>query len=174
MPTVTDTGFVPMRVSKVTALGLHSGDHVSFYVVLDEPDGDQHLVILIGQEQALGLAATMDGKEWPRPMTYQFMASLVRALDGRVREVRLDRVVGGAYAAMVEVEGPAGVERGVDARCSDALNLAVLLGAPIFVAPEMLDDCAHRMEGDSPEAAMARRALTAGPMTFGPAARMDE
>jgi hypothetical protein len=30
----------------------------------------------------------------------------------------------------------------------------------------MLDDCAHRLEGDSPEAAMARRALTAGPMTF--------
>lgn len=171
MPAVTDTGFVPMRVSKVTALGPHGGDHVSFYVVLDEPDSDRHLVVLIGQEQALGLAATLAGKEWPRPMTYQFMASLVRALDGRVREVRLDRVVGGAYAATVAVEGPAGVERGVDARSSDALNLAVLLDAPIYVAPEMLDDCARRLAGDSPEADMARRALTAGPMTF---ARMDE
>lgn len=174
MPAVTDTGFVPMRVSKVTAQSLAGGDHVSFYVVLDEPDGDRQLVVLVGQEQALGLAATLTGKEWPRPMTYQFMASLVRALNGRVREVRLDRVVGGAYAAMVEVEGPAGVGRGVDARCSDALNLAVRLGAPIFVTPEMLDDCAQRMEGDSPEAAMARRALTAGPMTFGPAAGMGK
>ena len=171
MPVVTDTGFVPMRVSKVTALGRVAGDDIAYYVVLDELDGDRHLVILIGQEQALGLASTLDGKEWPRPMTYQFMAELVRALDGRVREVRLDRVVGGGYAAMVEVEGPAGVERGVDARSSDALNLAVLLGAPIFVAPEMLDDCVRRLEGDSPEAAMARRALTASPMTF---LRMDE
>jgi bifunctional DNase/RNase len=162
---------VPMRVSKVTGLGHHGGDHVSYYVVLDEPDGARHLVILIGEEQALGLASTLDKKQWPRPMTYQFMASLVRALDGQVREVRLDRVVDGAYAAMVEVEGPAGVQQGVDARCSDALNLAVLLGAPVFAAPEMLDDCARRMEGDSPEAAMARRALTAGPMTF---ARMNE
>jgi len=67
---------------------------------------------------------------------------------------------------MVEVEGPAGVEQGVDARSSDALNLAVLLGAPIFVASLILDDCARRLEGDSPEAALARRALTAGPMTF--------
>jgi uncharacterized protein len=174
MPAVTDTGFVPMRVSKVTALGSHGGDDVSFYVVLDEPDGDHRLVILIGQEQAFGLAATLNGKEWPRPMTYQFMASLVRALDGRIREVRLDRVVSGAYAATVEVEGPAGAERGVDARSSDALNLAVQLGAPIFVAPEMLDDCVQRMEGDSPEAAMARRALAADPMTLGPVASMDE
>ena len=166
MPAVTDTGFAPMRVSKVTALGPADEDHVSFYVVLDEPDGDRRLVIGIGQEEALDLASTLEGREWPRPRAYQFMAALVRALDGRVREVRLDRVVGGAYAAMVEVEGPAGVERGVDARSSDALNLAVLLGAPIFVASLILDDCARRLEGDSPEAALARCALTAGPMTF--------
>ena len=171
MPAVTDTGFVPMGVSKVTALGLEGGDHISCYVVLDEPDGDRRLVILIGQEQALDLAWTLEGKEWPRPRTYQFMAALVRALAGRVREVRLDRVVDGAYAAVVAVEDAAGVARGIDARSSDALNLAVLLGAPIYVGPEMLDDCARRMEGDSPEAAMARDALTAGPMTF---ARMDE
>ena len=171
MAAVSDTGFVPMRVSKVTALGRAVRDDVAFYAVLDEAGGGRQLVILIGQEEALALASTLDRKEWPRPMTYQFMAALVHALDGRVREVRLDRVINGAYAAMVEVEGPAGMERGIDARSSDALNLAVLLGTPIFVAPEMLDDCARRMEGDSPEAVMARRALTAPAMTF---VRTDE
>ena len=170
MPAVTDTGFVPMRVSKVTALGRAVRDDVAFYVVLDEAGGGRQLVILIGQEEALALASTLDRKEWPRPMTYQFMAALVHALDGRVRSPAGpgDKR---AYAAMVEVEGPAGVERGIDARSSDALNLAVLLGTPIFVAPEMLDDCARRMEGDSPEAVMARRALTAPAMTF---VRTDE
>jgi bifunctional DNase/RNase len=162
---VTDAGFVPMRVSKVTGLGQAGREHGSYYVVLEEPDDDRHLVILIGQEQALDLAWTLDGKEWPRPRTYQFMAALVRALGGRVREVRLDRVVGGAYAATVEVEDAAGVAHGVDARSSDALNLAVLLGVPVLVGPEMLDDCARRLDGDAPEAALARRALRAGPMT---------
>ena len=171
MPAVTDTGFVPMRVSKVTALGRAVGDDVSYYVVLDEPGGDRHLVIAIGQEQALDLAFTLDGKEFPRPRTYQFMAALIHALGGRVREVRLDRVVGGAYAAMVEVEDAAGAAQGVDARSSDALNLAVLLGVPVLVGPETLDDCARRMEGDSAEADLARRALTAGPMTV---VRADE
>jgi bifunctional DNase/RNase len=163
-----------MRVSKVTALDHadeladeeHNSHYFSYWMVLEELDGDRHLAIVTAQQEAGNLAAALSRTEWPRPMTYQFMAALVRALDGRVREVLLDRVVDGAYAATVEVEGPAGVARGVDARSSDALTLAVLFGAPIFVAPEMLDYCArHFLEGDSPAAAMAyRRALAADPM----------
>src|SRR5262245_48470467 len=55
------------------------------------------------------------------------------SLGGRVRQVRLDRVVEGAYAATVEVEGPLGMAS-VDARPSDALNLAALVDATIFAA----------------------------------------
>jgi bifunctional DNase/RNase len=160
-----------MRVSKVTALGHAREEHdsycFSYWMPLEELDGDRRLVILTCQQEAFGLAAALGRKEWLRPMTYQFMAAPVRALDGRVREVRLDRVVDGAYAATVELEGPAGIAQEVDARSSDSLSLAVLCGAPIFVAPEILDDCARRfLEGDSPEAAMGRRALAADPMTF--------
>ena len=166
MPAVTETGFVQMRVSKVAALGRDGGDRASYFVVLDEPGGDRHLVILIGPAEGFAMAASLAGQEWGRPMTYQFMVALVRGLGGQVKSVLLDRVVDGAYAATVEVEGPAGAAR-VDARASDALNLAVLVDASILVAPEMLEDCARRMEGDSPEAALARRALTAHPVTFG-------
>jgi bifunctional DNase/RNase len=171
MPAVAENGFSQMRVSKVTPLSQDGKDNIfcCCYVVLDEPGGDRHLVIQIGSVEASAMAANLAGQEWARPMTYQFMAALVRGLGGQVRVVWLDRVVDGVYAATVEVDGPAGTAR-VDARSSDALNLAVLVHAPIFVAPEMLDDCARRMEGDSPEAVMARRALTADPVTF---RRMD-
>ena len=43
-------------------------------------------------------------------MTYQFVAALVQALGGRVRQVRIDRVVGETYVATVEVDGPPGVQ----------------------------------------------------------------
>jgi bifunctional DNase/RNase len=66
-------------------------------------------------------------------MTYPFAAALVHALGGRVRQVRIDRLVEGPYAATVEVEGPLGLES-VDARPSDVLNLVVLVDAPIFAA----------------------------------------
>jgi bifunctional DNase/RNase len=103
-------------------------------------------------------------------MTYQFMAELVRSLGGRIREIRLDALVSGAYAATVEAEGPHGVEL-VDARSSDALNLAVLVGAPIVVALEMVEDSDQRQEGESAEAVLMRRALTTPPMTITKAER---
>jgi bifunctional DNase/RNase len=54
----------------------------------------------------------------------------------------------------------------VDARSSDALNLAVLTDAPVFAVPDVLADCISRQEGDSAEAALMRRALAADPMTI--------
>ena len=160
---VTDTGLVPMRVSK--AVGLVDGDDFWNFMVLDELDGDRHLVIGVGEAEAFGLAASLQGMPWGRPMTYQFAAALVGSLGGRVGKVRLDRIVEGAYAAMVQVEGPQGTAL-VDARASDALNLAVLTDAPVFVAPDMLADCIDRQTGDSAEAVLLRRALAADPMTI--------
>ena len=42
MIAATDTGLVPMRVSK--AVGLKDGDEFCEFMVLDELDGDRHLV----------------------------------------------------------------------------------------------------------------------------------
>ena len=163
MTTATDVGFVEMRIAKVA--GLAVDDELFDYVVLDEVAGDRQLAIEIGQPEAFGLAARLGGITWPRPMTYQFAAALVHALGGRVRQVRIDRVVEEAYVATVEVDGPPGVQL-VDARPSDALNLAALVGAAIFVAPEVLQEAEARRQGDSPGAARLRRALAAPPMTI--------
>jgi len=163
MTAVTDVGFVRMRISKV--VGLKDGDGVSQFVVLDELGGDRHLLIQIGHAEAFALAASLDEMEWGRPMTYQFMAQLVRSLRGRIREVRLDGLVEDAYAATVEVEGPGGADL-VDARSSDALNLAALTAAPVFAALEVLEDSDRRQDGDSFQAVLMRRALAACPMTI--------
>ena len=163
MVAVTDIGFVRMRVGKV--VGVQDEGSVCEFVVLDELGGDRHLLIHIGSAEAFALAASLGDMQWGRPMTYQFMAELVRSLGGRIREIRLDGLVAGAYAATVEAEGPQGVEL-VDARSSDALNLAVLTGAPVLVALEMLEDSDRRREGDSTEAVLMRRAVAACPMTI--------
>jgi bifunctional DNase/RNase len=99
-------------------------------------------------------------------MTYQFVAGLVQALGGRVRQIRIDRLVADAYAATVEVEGPLG-RQSVDARSSDGLNLAALVDAPIFAAPAMLGEAEARRAGDDLKAARLRQALVAPPMTVG-------
>jgi len=163
MSAVTDIGFLEMRITKV--VGFHQDEGALEYAVLDEVSGTQQLVIQIGHSEAFLLAASLQGMHWPRPMTYDFAAALVRGLGGSVRQVRLDRVLDGAYAATVEVDGPHGTAR-IDARTSDALNLAALMGAPVFAAPEMLAECAAWLAGDSVAAANGRMALTAAPMTI--------
>ena len=163
MTTATAVGYVEMRIAKAVGLA-RAEDEPSYYIVLEEVSGDRQLAIAIGHAEAFSLAARLGGIEWRRPMTYQFVAGLVQALAGRVRQVQIDRVVEETYLATVEVEGPLGVES-VDARPSDALNLVALVQAPIFVAPEVLQDAEGRRTGDSPEAARLRRVLVTPPMT---------
>jgi uncharacterized protein len=164
MTTATEVGYVEMRIAKV--VGLATDEEQFQCVVLEEVAGDRQLPIEIGWAEAFSLAARLGGITWPRPMTYQFVAALVQALGGRVRRVRIDRVVEKTYVATVEVDGPPGVQS-VDARPSDALNLAALVQAPIVAAPGVLQEAEARRAGDSPTAARLRRALAACPMTVG-------
>jgi bifunctional DNase/RNase len=95
---------------------------------------------------------------------------LLGALGGRVRQVRIDRLLptfggGTAYGATVEIEGASGAAL-VDCRPSDALNLVALVPAPIFAAQEVLAEAEARLEGESPEAMLLRRALEAEQMTI--------
>ena len=168
MTTVTDTGFVEMRLGKV--VGLTTAEHEPYAcVVLDGTSEDRHLPIQIGPTEAFNMSATLTGMEFARPMSPQFAAGLLHALGGEVRQVRIDRLVpafggGTSYGATVVVEGASGVEL-VDVRPSDALNLAALVPAPIFAAPEVLTDAEARLEGDSPEAILLRRGLECEQMT---------
>ncbi len=159
MPATTDVGFIEMRIAKVVGFGPPLAEKPFHCVVLDEVSGERHLVITIGEREAFSLAARLQGLEFGRPMTYDFAAALVRSLGGHVHQVRVDGLVEGIYAATVEVEGPLGAQS-VDARPSDALNLAAITDARLFVGPEMVDDFERLQDDDSAEAKLLRLALT--------------
>jgi hypothetical protein len=94
----------------------------------------RRLRIGVGDAEAAALAFSLQGTEFPRPMTYQLMASLVAAAGSGVRAVRVTGEADGIFYAQVVLRGGATV----DARPSDALNLAVTTGAPVFVSDELL------------------------------------
>jgi hypothetical protein len=98
-------------------------------------EGDvRRLRIGVGDAEAAALAFSLQGTEFPRPMTYQFMASLLAAAGSGVRSVRVTGATNWIFYAQVMLRGGATV----DARPSDALNLAAVTGAPVFVASELL------------------------------------
>lgn len=151
MSATTDVGFIEVRIAKVVGFGPPLAERIFQCVVLDEVSGARQVVIEIGEAEAFWLAATLQDVEFARPMTYHFAAALVGGLGGRVREVRVDRLIEGAYAAAVDVDGPRGVQS-VDARASDALNLAAITRAPVFVSSQVADGADRRQAGDSVEA----------------------
>jgi RNA polymerase sigma factor (sigma-70 family) len=106
-------------------------------VVLQERNGTRRLQVFTGSAEAIALACSLEAVEMPRPMTYQLAASLLTAAGSRLTEVRITRLVDGVYHAAVMVEAQGRVVE-VDARPSDALNLALVTGAPVRVDAAVL------------------------------------
>jgi RNA polymerase sigma factor (sigma-70 family) len=101
-------------------------------MVLTERAGDRRLPIWIGPVEATALALTLESVETPRPFSYKLAAGLVEAAGSQITEVRITQLLSSIFYAIVVVQGPAGL-REVDARPSDAVNLAVVTGVPIRV-----------------------------------------
>ncbi|HEX6453929.1 MAG TPA: bifunctional nuclease domain-containing protein [Trebonia sp.] len=105
------------------------------WMKLTETGGERALLIGVGQAEAVALALSLDGQEFPRPMTYQFAAALLESSGTQLREVRITRLTDGVFYAQAELSNGAVV----DARPSDALNLAAITGVPVLVASDLLD-----------------------------------
>jgi uncharacterized protein len=138
MTNADSTDMVPVTIVGVAASPRDQPDRQErFSIVLaSAADGDgRRLLIGVGDAEATALAFSLQGLEFPRPMTYQFMASLVAAAGSAVRTVRVTRMADGIFFAQVTLRGGAVV----DARPSDAINLAAITGAPVLVASDLLD-----------------------------------
>jgi len=108
-------------------------------ILLDERDGPRQLPIWVGPAEATVLALSLQAVETPRPLTYQLAAGLIAACGSGVSEVRITRLTGEVFYAVVVVDGPTGRQE-VDARPSDAVNLALVTWAPILADSALLDD----------------------------------
>jgi RNA polymerase sigma factor (sigma-70 family) len=142
----TATGSVAMRVTEVRRRPAEGDRPEKTAIVLDEQAGKRRLCIWVGSFEALSVAFALEGTELPRPMAYQFMSALLAASGGRLAEARVTRLDDGTFYAVAVVDGPGG-RREVDARPSDALNLALVAGAPILVDPDVLEEASGSRRG---------------------------
>ena len=149
-PAMTTT--VPMHVADIRDTG---GDdpRSSHVVLLEEQDGARRLPIWIGAAEATTLAARLHDVERPRPDTYRFAADLLAAAGAQLREVRVVRLAEMIFYAQAVLESGASV----DARPSDAINLALAAGAPVLVEEAVLAQAAddEREIGEELAAALA-------------------
>lgn len=136
MTTQPSGDLVPMRIVNLrrTARGESVVDP-SHIIFLNEDGGDRSLRIWIGQPEATWLATILEDVQLPRPTTFHFTARLLAAAGSGLREVRIVKLTENVfYAEAILDDGTK-----IDCRPSDALTLALLTGAPIYVAPTVLE-----------------------------------
>jgi hypothetical protein len=151
MPTETPA-LLPMHVAdlrRTSEAGLESAHNIVF---LEDDAGAHRLPIWIGAAEAIAMAVALEEVELPRPWTHQLTSSLLQAAGSTLREVRIVALTDSVFYAQIILGD--GAE--VDARPSDALTLAVQLGAPIYVARAVLEQADHLTEGERAEVESAR------------------
>ena len=120
-------------------------------VLLREHDAPHRVLpIFVGGPEAAAIALSLSGQTPPRPLTHELMASIVEQLDARVDSVEVTELLDGAFLAHLTLSGPTGHQQ-LDSRPSDAIALAIRLGAPMFVSEAVLDEAGTVLDESSDE-----------------------
>ncbi|MEP6754259.1 MAG: bifunctional nuclease family protein [Chthonomonadales bacterium] len=113
------------------------GSDAQTFVLLEDRNG-RKVCIFIGQFEAVSLHQHLEEKKSERPHTYELFVQMMERLGARVDRVIIDDVFQETfYAKMVVQVGDHSMD--IDCRPSDAVNLALRMKAPIFMAEDVID-----------------------------------
>jgi hypothetical protein len=107
-------------------------------VILREKDTNRYLPIWIGPAEADAIAVKLQNVELARPLTHDLLQSVIDALDARVNFIVVNDLLNDTFYAKLSLTLDSG-EIEVDSRPSDALALAVRVGAPIYAEESVLE-----------------------------------
>lgn len=108
-------------------------------IFLREKEGNREFPIVIGIFEASAIDRRIREKATARPMTHDLMAATVRALGARLDRVIIADIRDNTFFATLRLIRADGSTADVDSRPSDAIAMAVHLGAPIFVEEKVID-----------------------------------
>ena len=104
-------------------------------VLLRESGSIRYLPIWIGAVEATAIAFAQQGIISSRPMTHDLLIQTVKKLGSDIKEIHLTELKDGIFYASLILLG--GEE--VSARPSDAIALALRVGAPILATEELFN-----------------------------------
>ena len=107
-------------------------------VLLKEIDGEKTLPIWIGLLEANAIAVELEGIHLARPMTHDLLKNILEMIGVKVVKVEITELKNNTFYALIHIQYKK-QELTIDARPSDALALSLRVGAPIFVAEEVIE-----------------------------------
>jgi bifunctional DNase/RNase len=108
-------------------------------VILREMNSDRYLPIMVGIYEAEHLTLALQDVEVARPLTYDLFVNILDNLGAEVTHVEVVSLNEETYFGNIAIS-IGGTLHNIDSRPSDAMNLAIRMGAPIFVAEAVLDE----------------------------------
>lgn len=108
-------------------------------LVLKGKETNDILTIWIGVFEANSIAMYLECMTYPRPLTYDLVATLIESLSSTVEQVNIHTVKDNTFYASIILKDANGNTVEVDARPSDAVNIALRSGSPIYVSQEVLN-----------------------------------
>ncbi|MCF7854324.1 MAG: bifunctional nuclease family protein [Candidatus Pacebacteria bacterium] len=127
---------------KVTNLSI---SNVGFVVFLKSNDDERTLPIFIGAQEAQAIALMLNGVKPPRPLTHDLMKNMLDILEARLERVVINDLQDGTFYGTLIVAFESNTLT-VDSRPSDGIALALRYNAPVFVAPNVMDEAGVVLE----------------------------
>jgi bifunctional DNase/RNase len=125
--------WIQMNVNTI----LFDSKNSSYIVVLKDDAGKKILPIWIGASEGNSIAMAMSNVKASRPFTHDLIVSMFDRLEIEVARVVIsDLIENTFYASLYLLQG--GKEFHIDSRPSDAIAVAIRIGAPIFVEEEVI------------------------------------
>ena len=119
---------------ELAVIGLSaSASQTGYYVlILESLETKQRLPIIIGEAEAQAIAIAMEGMQPPQPLTHDLLQEMINTLGGQLKQVEIYEMQGDVFSTRLHFQRSNGPDLSIDARCSDAVALAVRMNVPIF------------------------------------------
>lgn len=131
-------------------------EKISFYppskgyaILLKELMGDRFLPVIVGSFEAQSIALALEEVQMPRPMTHDLFCSIMEDLNVEVSEVVISELLEGTFYSKISLVSQQGTTD-VDARPSDAIALALRVGAPIYAAESVMEEASVQDVSEQP------------------------
>ncbi|NQS92363.1 MAG: bifunctional nuclease family protein [Chloroflexi bacterium] len=119
-------------------------------VILRELTSERYLPIMVGIYEAEHLTLALQGVEVSRPLTYDLFVNILDTLGAELIHVEIVALKDETYFGNIAITIN-GTLHSIDSRPSDAMNLAIRLQVPIFIAKEVMDEAGLIPEDDLSE-----------------------
>ncbi len=139
-------------------------EKISFYppskgyaILLKDVIGERFLPVIVGSFEAQSIALALEEVQMPRPMTHDLFCAFLDDLSVEVSEVVISELLEGTFYSKISLVSQMGTTD-IDARPSDAIAIALRVGAPIYASESVMEEASVRDVVEQPASPIAAAA----------------